>query len=163
MPSVPSKQSRKSTMQPYSPQREMLERAGFGEPEQLALVKRIVETASSELEATKKTPLTDHGELMGEFEQPDYTARAKARDQLISIIGLGKGATVQADPNASQPPPPPWLQSIVVNVDNKAKQPSIEANIEAKVIESADMPPLVSSADPMPIPETNETKSPISE
>lgn len=85
---------KKKSKQPFSAEEfklKLLKDAGVGDERLIALVKKVVDSAEAELEATKQTPITEHGRVLDVFEQPDYSARAKARDQIIEIVGLKKG------------------------------------------------------------------------
>jgi hypothetical protein len=91
---------------------ELLERAGFNKEKKIALIKRIIENAEQDLDATKQTPITERGRVTDVFEQPDYGARAKAREQLIDLIGV----TGKRESEGGRGPilpvlPAPWMKA----------------------------------------------------
>ncbi len=131
----------KKRTQPFSQDEfrlKLLKNAGVDDPRLISLVKKVVDSAEAELEATKITPITDHGRVTDQFEQPDYGARAKARDQLIEVIGLKRNSS--GDKGASgvtvNITPPAWLQKPSVSVQSA---PQV---IDASVVSESALPPV---------------------
>lgn len=107
---------KRKSKQPFSAEEfklKLLKDAGVGDERLIALVKKVVDSAEAELEATKQTPVTEHGRVTDIFEQPDYSARAKARDQLVEIIGLKKGSQGEGSGHGPQVVinAPQWVQA----------------------------------------------------
>lgn len=107
----------------------LLTDAGFGHPEQVALLRKVIEGAEHDLEAEKVTPILWQGELKGEHRQADYSARAKAREQIIDLLGVKAKDVPAAQPTKTDTgvKPAPWM--IQVNVGSKAQGPTVEASV----------------------------------
>lgn len=145
MSNLPAKHdSTRSSQLPLSQEslrNELLEKAGFDKEKKIALLKKVIESAEQDLDATKQTPVTEHGRVTDVFTQPDYGARAKAREQLIDLIGVtgkregdgGRGPVLPIIPapwmkmtfEAGQQPP---TQQVVV------EQPSATIEVETQDI-----------------------------
>src|SRR6185295_1062519 len=67
---------------------EMLVQAGFDRPKRIATLQKVIDTAIDDLEAESDTVITDHGQITAIHKQKNYVARAKAREQLIDLVGL---------------------------------------------------------------------------
>ncbi len=112
---------------------ELLEAAGFDLDAQIEIMREVVESAKDDLKATKETPGFFMGELKDVHRQPDHTARAKAREQLVDLIGAsGKGASSGHDKGPKpEIPLPPWMLNMTFN---GPQQPSVV--VESVPIES---------------------------
>lgn len=124
----PTEHHKRKSKQPFSAEEfklKLMKDAGIGDERLIALVRKVVDSAEEELEATKQTPVTDHGRVTDTFEQPDYGARAKARDQLIEIIGLKKGASGEGSNHgpAVVINAPQWIQAPKPEVSVKIQAP----------------------------------------
>jgi len=124
-PQLPAKVRQKRKMAPprmpgqdVASVREMiLADAQFDHTTKVKVLKACLESAVNDLEAVKRQPLTYQGRLMDVFEQPDHTARAKAREQLMDVIGVSGPPDAPAKDAARALVPAPWM--IQVNVDSK--------------------------------------------
>jgi len=98
----------------------MLADAGLGSDEQVALLRKVIESAKEDLDAEKETPLVFMGELKGVHRTPDRSARAKAREQIIDLLGVKAKDAPAAPPDKaeSKVTPSPWM--IQVNVGKQA-------------------------------------------
>lgn len=115
MSSLPAKHDvTRSSQLPLSPEslrNELLERAGFDKERRIAILRKVIANAEQDLDAVKRTPISDHGRVTDVFEQPDYGARAKAREQLVELIGVtGKQAGEGGRGQALTILPAPWMK-----------------------------------------------------
>jgi hypothetical protein len=111
----------------------MLEAAGLGEPDQVRLLKRVLESAEADLSATKETPISYMGELKDVHTQPDYSARSKAREQIIDLIGVKhKPTPVAPQRQPVELPLAPWMQSLTISVK---PQPAVQV-VQAPIVEA---------------------------
>jgi hypothetical protein len=96
---------------------ELLEAAGFDRDAQIEIMCEVVEGAREAMKADKETPGFFMGKLESVHRQPDHGARAKARDQLVDIIGAsGKAASIQHDKGPRpEIPLPPWMLNMTFN------------------------------------------------
>lgn len=152
----PTEHHKRKSKQPFSAEEfklKLMKDAGIGDERLTALVRKVIDSAEEELEATKQTPVTDHGRVTDTFEQPDYGARAKARDQLIEIIGLKKGASGEGSNHgpAVVINAPQWIQAPKPEVSVKIQAPPYVGGgaIEPLVIDLQDVSQIVSQ-DPSP-------------
>lgn len=117
MTTLPAKRARKravDSIQPFDPhtlQKKLLDMAGFDEPARVAALKQCIASAVGDLNADKETPVTYQGQVTDCHKQPDYTARAKARDQLLKMIGADAPAQA-ASAVAPTIQLPPWVNAI---------------------------------------------------
>jgi hypothetical protein len=122
-----AKRGQKHTEQPLttaSLRQELLEAAGFDRDYQVEIMRQVVLGAQDALKAMKETPGFIMGTLVNVHSQPDHSARAKARDQLVDIIGAsGKASSVQHDKGPKpEIPLPPWMLNMTFN---GPQQPSV--------------------------------------
>lgn len=96
---------------------ELLEAAGFDRDAQIEIMGEVVRGAREAMKADKETPGFFMGELKDVHRQPDHSARAKARDQLVDIIGAsGKASNAQHDKGQKPDIPlPPWMLNMTFN------------------------------------------------
>lgn len=91
---------------------ELLAACGFDRDEQIRIMRKVLASAEYSLDATKETPITNYGKIETIHSQPDHQARAKAREQLIDLLGAaekgGHGGS-GANPNVTIPLPP-WMK-----------------------------------------------------
>lgn len=76
---------------PFSPdavRHHLLEQAGFDENKQVSLVRKVVDGIERDLDANKTEVLIDRTGLIHERSIPDNTARSKARDQALDLVGV---------------------------------------------------------------------------
>jgi hypothetical protein len=143
-----AKRGQKHTEQPLttaSLRQELLEAAGFDREYQIELMRQVVEGAQDALKATKETPGFNLGSLGDVHRQPDHSARAKARDQLVDLIGAsGKASGIQHDKGPkAEIPLPPWMLNMTFT---SPAQPSVVVEaveslpiVDAQVDESAEI------------------------
>jgi hypothetical protein len=122
-----AKRGQKHSEQPLttaSLRQELLEAAGFDRAHQIEIMKQVVLGAQEAMQADKETPGFFMGKLESVHRQPDHSARAKARDQLVDIIGAsGKAASTQHDKGPrAEIPLPPWMLNMTFN---GPQQPSV--------------------------------------
>lgn len=124
----------------------LLADAGFGHPEQVALLRKVIEGAEQDLDAEKVTPIFWQGVLTGEHRQADYGARAKAREQIIDLLGVKAKDVSAAQPTKADTgvKPAPWM--IQVNVGSKAQGPTVEASVLPAQEEAVEVTPETTSA-----------------
>jgi hypothetical protein len=96
---------------------ELLEAAGFDRDAQIEIMRAVVGGAREAMQADKETPGFCMGKLESVHRQPDHSARAKARDQLVDIIGAsGKASGAQHDKGPRpEIPLPPWMLNMTFN------------------------------------------------
>lgn len=115
---------------------ELLDAAGFDKSKRIAVLRKVLESAEKDLDATKQTPIVDHGQITDIHVQPDHTARAKAREQLIDLIGVtGKAASGSSTgPGKVEIPLAPWMAGLQVTV-GQAPTPQPVAHRPVEVID----------------------------
>lgn len=96
---------------------ELLEAAGFDRDYQVELMREVVEGAREAMKAEKETPGFFMGELKDVHKQADHSARAKARDQLVDILGASGKASSTPHAKGDKPeiPLPPWMLNMTFN------------------------------------------------
>lgn len=118
---LPAKKTRAphvSVPQPFDPavlQKKLLDMAGFDEPARVQALKQCVTSALGDLDAKRETPVTFQGQITDCHVQPDYTARAKAREQLLKMIG----ADAPEQTRTAVAPTiqlPPWVNAIALGM-----------------------------------------------
>lgn len=137
MSTLPAKHdSTRSSQLPLSQEslrNELLERAGFDKEKKITLLKKVIESAEQDLEATKQTPVTDHGRVTDIFEQPDYGARAKAREQLIDLIGVTGKRESEGRLPVMPVLPAPWMKATFEMGQQPPTQPVVVEKASATI------------------------------
>ena len=108
---------------------EMLVQAGFDRTRRIATLQKVIDTAVEDLEAESDTVITYLGQITAIHKQKNYVARAKAREQLIELIGVP--STKAASETKGYTP------HLTIPLPNWAKV-SVEANTPQVVVDKVE-------------------------
>jgi hypothetical protein len=108
---------------------DLLDAAGFDHTQQVEIMKAVIESAVDGLDAEKETPGWAFGKLVDVHKQPDHSARAKAREQLIDLLGAsGKQTEQRQAPVKVEIPLPPWA-NLTIRANKPVQTPvTVEAS-----------------------------------
>ncbi len=113
---------------------ELLTMAGFDKEKRVELLKKVIKSAEVALSATKQTAVTEHGRVTDVFEQPDHMAQAKAREQLIDLIGVTSKVSSDRQTGGNIViQPPAWMQ---VTLGPAVKPVNVPQQVEVQVIDA---------------------------
>ncbi len=141
VPAVHSPKRHKS--QPFSAEEfklKLLRDAGIGDDRLIAVTKKVFDSAEAELEAEKETPIIDHGRLTGVHTQPDYPARARAREQLIELVGLKRGGSGDSSPGVKvEIHAPAWIRPAMTAQVSEPALPPMSETVETNEVKDAEV------------------------